>query len=534
MSSSSYDEPVIGYNGVIYRAGEDINLTSASQTKNIVMCFDGTENEFGPQPFTNVLKIFRMLERDNLNQLCYYQPGIGSSYHADLDDSFEISFKSTTLSRISNRLDAFVAFTLEKHVMTAYSFLAKVFNTGDKVYLFGFSRGSFTARIIAGMIELVGLVNTGLEDMTPLAWNIYTSWEYAGQPVQVEHRTSTMAVEFKKTFSRANTRIFFMGLWDSVHSVGILWDRIFPYTIRTSNVDHVRHALSLDERRAKFKQQLFSPIESKTAAVDPSMSYIQIVMALSWADFLKYLIDTLTGRQKRPVSAIDDLVEVYFPGNHGDIGGGWKPTPQGLFLSDASFRWMLAQAINFGVRFQKGSVSQWSANFPSASSLLAYHHDVLTVLKKCPEKPPDKGLPEAPIKRFAGRAEGRVIYTVVWWLLEFIPLFSTAEDELGHWQRVLRPNWGRSRVISESSFIHWSVFYRLHYVWDYRPQNIPKKSFGDQFLQLFREFKQFKLLDLRKYAEGLTVAKIEKDWKSDFWKKIPDELEEIIKKNPNI
>ena len=121
---------------------------------------------------------------------------------------------------------------------------------------FYLSRGSFTARIIAGMIELVGLVNTGLDEMTPLAWNIYTSWEYHGQPVQIEHMTAVMANEFKKTFSRTNTRIFFMGLWDSVNSVGVLWDRIFPYTIRTSNVDHVRHAVSLDERRAKFKQQL--------------------------------------------------------------------------------------------------------------------------------------------------------------------------------------------------------------------------------------------------------------------------------------
>lgn len=399
---------------------------------------------------------------------------------------------------------------------------------------FYLSRGSFTARIIAGMIELVGLVNTGLDEMTPLAWNIYTSWEYHGQPVQIEHMTAVMANEFKKTFSRTNTRIFFMGLWDSVNSVGVLWDRIFPYTIRTSNVDHVRHAVSLDERRAKFKQQLFAPTEFKENHVDDSMSYIHLVMALSWGQLLRYLIDALTGWKKRPLASINDLEEVYFPGNHGDIGGGWEPTPEGLFLSDVSFRWMLAQAVKFGVRFQKGAVRQWSSDFPSVSSFLAYHHDLLSPIKKCPERTPKSGLPETPIKRFIGRAEDGCYYSLLWWLLEFIPFFTTMEDKLGHWKRVPQPNLGRSRTIAESSSLHWSIFYRLHYIWDYNPKNIPTKSFGDQFVRLLQNFKEFKSLDIRKYAQDLSIAKIQKDWKSDFWKKIPDELEEIIKKNPNI
>lgn len=138
MPASSKDGPIVNYNGEIYTQDDNIYIKKDDQSKNIILCFDGTENEFGPKPFTNVLKLFRLLERDNKNQLCYYQPGIGSSYHADLDDSFERSFKSTTLSRISNRFDAFVAFTLENHVMTAYSFLSKVYNTNDKIYLFGF------------------------------------------------------------------------------------------------------------------------------------------------------------------------------------------------------------------------------------------------------------------------------------------------------------------------------------------------------------------------------------------------------------
>lgn len=138
MTYNSSDDPIISYNGSSYSANDNVRIIKDTQSKNIVFCFDGTENEFGPLPFTNVLKLFRILERDNRSQLCYYQPGIGSTYHADLDDAFRKSFKSTTLSRINNRFDAIVAFTLENHVMTAYSFLARVYNTGDKIYLFGF------------------------------------------------------------------------------------------------------------------------------------------------------------------------------------------------------------------------------------------------------------------------------------------------------------------------------------------------------------------------------------------------------------
>lgn len=66
--------------------------------------------------------------------------------------------------------------------MMAYKFLMNYYRGGDKVYLIGFSRGAFTARVLAAMIERVGLLTIGQDEIIPSAWEIYKSWEYAGQP----------------------------------------------------------------------------------------------------------------------------------------------------------------------------------------------------------------------------------------------------------------------------------------------------------------------------------------------------------------
>ena len=137
---SLVEEPMIVNNGknhpTDHNASKSIQKTNHS--KSIVLCFDGTENEFGPKPFTNVLKLFQMLDRNNSSQICYYQPGIKSKFNADINNVFEKNFTSTVLSKITNRADSLVAFTLEKHVIAAYSFLTSVYKTNDKIYLFGF------------------------------------------------------------------------------------------------------------------------------------------------------------------------------------------------------------------------------------------------------------------------------------------------------------------------------------------------------------------------------------------------------------
>ena len=88
----------------------------------------------------------------------------------------------------------------------------------------------------------------------------------------------------------------------------------------------------------------------------------------SLVDILKQFVERFNRRKLRPLPAINDLIEVYFPGNHGDIGGGWKASLDNQVLSSVSLRWMLAHAIKYGVRFQPQSISQWSSDHPPISS----------------------------------------------------------------------------------------------------------------------------------------------------------------------
>lgn len=109
--------------------------------KSIVFCFDGTGAEFGDQPYTNVLELFKMLEKDSLHQYCYYQPGIGVRFGTEGHGFFDKGFLNSKYHKILNTIDAMVAFTLEQHVIAAYSYLCQIYNQGDKVYLFGFRYG---------------------------------------------------------------------------------------------------------------------------------------------------------------------------------------------------------------------------------------------------------------------------------------------------------------------------------------------------------------------------------------------------------
>lgn len=133
-------EPIIVHRGFIYRDQtlQPIEKDTALNTKSLVLCLDGTGNDFGLQPFTNVLKLFRMLDKDGNGQICYYQPGIGVNFEASSNSILEENFTSSKTSGIVSKFDTFFAFTLKKHVIAAYNFLCRFYSRGDRIYLFGF------------------------------------------------------------------------------------------------------------------------------------------------------------------------------------------------------------------------------------------------------------------------------------------------------------------------------------------------------------------------------------------------------------
>lgn len=134
------DEPLIVSKNVIYR---DHSLLSHSADftqapKKLVLCLDGTGNTFNMQPFTNVLKLFRMLDKDSIQQICYYQPGIGVNFDTSSNSLTDGAFISSRLGGVLSQMDYLFAFSLKKHVIAAYNFLCRFYNQGDRIYLFGF------------------------------------------------------------------------------------------------------------------------------------------------------------------------------------------------------------------------------------------------------------------------------------------------------------------------------------------------------------------------------------------------------------
>ena len=161
--------------------------------------------------------------------------------------------------------DSAVGSSFDQHVVGGYRFLMRFYNPGDEIYIFGFSRGAYIARFLAEMLDYVGLLSHGNEEMVVFAWKAFSSWQSrqgnkTPEGIRKKKEMYTFLKAFRETFSRPVRRIRFLGLFDTVNSVPrfeTAWmERSkFPYTARTS-AKVIRHAVSIDERRAKFRQDL--------------------------------------------------------------------------------------------------------------------------------------------------------------------------------------------------------------------------------------------------------------------------------------
>ena len=205
-------------------------------SKNIVLCCDGTGNQYSERN-TNVVKLFSTLERDPAVQRLFYDPGVGTfSVHPALNKIARGWMKLLGLG---------FGLGIKQNICDAYQFLMKNYQEGDRVFIFGFSRGAYTARAVAGFVHKCGLLHRDNENLIPYAFNMFKR----------EYRPYIWK-GFKKTFSRP-CPVYFLGLWDTVTSVGWVWDPlILPYTTNNPGVSTIRHAISIDERRAFFRQNL--------------------------------------------------------------------------------------------------------------------------------------------------------------------------------------------------------------------------------------------------------------------------------------
>ncbi|PFH47920.1 hypothetical protein AMATHDRAFT_6302 [Amanita thiersii Skay4041] len=207
--------------------------------RNLILCFDGTGDQFDADN-SNIVQLVSMLKKDDkTKQMVYYQAGIGTYISPSVATPF--------MSKLSKTLDEMLAWNLDAHVMSGYEFLMQNYVDGDKICIFGFSRGAYTARSLAGMIHKVGLLPADNFQQVPFAYKMYTRTDNVGWE---------QSNAFKKAFS-VDVKIEFLGVWDTVDSVGMIPKRL-PFTTSNTIVRTFRHAISLDEHRAKFKTNLWN------------------------------------------------------------------------------------------------------------------------------------------------------------------------------------------------------------------------------------------------------------------------------------
>mgnify|MGYP000364888565 CR=1 FL=1 len=261
-------------------------------SKNIIICCDGTGNQFG-QNNSNVVKLYSVIRKVEGEQIAYYDPGVGTYKPQGLGFPLRGTFKKIA--------GLATGYGLYQNVYEAYSYLMENFEPGDQVYLFGFSRGAYTVRVLSGFIFMMGLLEKGCQNLIPYAFQIYARRK-------PNFRT---AGKFKSRFAR-ECPIRFMGIWDTVSSVGYFGNwKSYPYTRNNENVKTIRHALAIDERRAFYTQNKL-------------------------------------GKEQEDQS----IREVWFAGVHSDVGGSYAEEESGL--AKLALQWMLNEAAKEGLQVDPG------------------------------------------------------------------------------------------------------------------------------------------------------------------------------------
>ncbi len=270
-------------------------------SKNIVILFDGTSNEITADR-TNILRLFGTLKRSD-EQIVYYDPGVGTLGAADAWSPFYR--KSIEIWGLAT------GWGLDENVKGAYRFLVENYDAGtpddhgghpdrDRIYIFGFSRGAYTARVLAGFIHAFGLCSRYHLNLLDYAYRTYKG--IPEQEQRADGGDPSSAFKSMRLYERMlrNDRppIKLLGLFDTVASViekgkGRIQFKTHPFTRKNPSVEYVRHAMAIDERRNMFQPEVWTPDQD------------------------------YRGNPFKPATAKQDFKEVWFAGVHGDIGGGY-------------------------------------------------------------------------------------------------------------------------------------------------------------------------------------------------------------------
>ena len=290
-------------------------------SKNIVLCADGTWNTpHGPTATvtdTNVRKLYMGLIND-ASQLKYYDSGVG-----------------TDGTPIDHLTGGAMGEGLFQKVQECYAFLGNVYDPGDKIYLFGFSRGAFTARSIGGMIAGFGVPSINLDNLT--VSDIFAAYREPDADQKKDLKESLSAV-----YGLQDVTVEMVGVWDTVGSLGIpgiffnaLNQNKYGFLDTTIHpcINHAYHAVCIDERRAQFKPTLW------------------------------------TNPDESPLLNNNQVEQVWFPGVHCDVGGSYLESQ----LSDITLSWMIQKAKKHGLVFSPEAEAAYL--HPPGANVTGQAHD---------------------------------------------------------------------------------------------------------------------------------------------------------------
>ena len=305
--------------------------------RKLIVCCDGTGNEI-EQYESNVLRFYRCLKKDG-NQVVFYDPGVGTVGSENAWARF--------LNHASSLFGLATGFGIDKKVLTAYRFLSEHYTfadaragdavdteTGeaplerDEIYLFGYSRGAYTVRVLAGLLNSVGLLHPQSLNLLPYALAAYkrSSRDGGFEDVwRIQHSVEAHPV-----------RIRLIGCWDTVSSIIVprlgRWPflslQTLPHTRSNSCVEAFRHAMAIDERRRMFRLN-------------------------RWKDQQKAKRHPYQARED---AADQDVRQVWFAGFHSDVGGGQCEENSGA--AKYPLTWMIDEARALGLAFRERRVLQ--------------------------------------------------------------------------------------------------------------------------------------------------------------------------------
>ncbi len=251
--------------------------------ERLIVLFDGTWND--PEDLTNVYQLSTLIEEydGDIYQRFFYEPGVGTAAGDKLRGGL-------------------FGYGLSENLLKGYDWLVKHYQEGDDIWVFGFSRGAYTARSMVGLIRKCGLLKTSTPDLLHRAEKLYRD--------KSAHPDSAQCQAFRQTYSK-EVRIHFLGVWDTVGALGIPGTMISEYgfyawhdTELSKIVSYAYHAMAIDEHREAYKVAMWT---------------------------------NEGGSKKTENIAVEQR---WFIGAHANVGGGYGKDP----LAGIALAWMLEKA----------------------------------------------------------------------------------------------------------------------------------------------------------------------------------------------